>query len=171
MLQIREVKEVFEATIRYLEAERIEIMQQLAPLQARLREVQGTQATLLKRVNLDTALQPPTPIRPTSQKYARISVRWAILDLLNDSDGMTTAEISEALMAGGIQTRANNFTNNVSAVLTSTMQKDHQEVEQLSDGSGKWKLTLTGVSAISYLRSTEKFQRACGSRPLEARKV
>ncbi len=158
-----EVKAVFEATIRYLEAERLEIMQQLAPLQERLREIQRTQAVLLKRISPRTASTDSatsTLIRPQSQRYSSISVRWGILDLLNESAGMTTSEIADALTAGGIRTRAANFANNVSSVLTSTMQRDHNEVQQLPDG--RWKLTQVGESAIRYLQSTEKFQRAVG---------
>lgn len=164
MSQVNESKAALEAAYRVYETERLDIMQQLAPLQARLREVQNTQASLLKRIGPDAPSQSATPRRPQNLKYAKLSVRWAILDLLNDSDGMTTAEISEALQAGGIQTRATNFANNVSSVLTTTMLKDHQEVEQLSDGTGRWKLTSVGSSAIKYLRTTEKFQRACGAK-------
>jgi hypothetical protein len=164
MPQINESRAALEAAYRVYEAERVEILQQLAPLQARLREVQNTQSSLQRRINPDTPSHATTSRRPLSFKYAKLSVRWAILDLLNDSDGMTTSEISEALQAGGIQTRATNFANNVSSVLTTTMQKDHKEVEQLSDGSARWKLTPVGVSAITYLQGTDKFQRACGGR-------
>jgi hypothetical protein len=158
---VNEAKEAFEATIRFLEAERVDIMRQLGPLQVRLREVQSTQTVLLKRIVPDAPSQLKAPLRPTSQKYARISVRWAILDLLNESDGMSTSEITEALTAGGIQTRALNFANNVSAVLSTTMQKGHNEVESLPDG--RWKLTANGVSAIAHIRMTDKFRRGCGS--------
>jgi hypothetical protein len=169
-LDSKQVKTVFEATIRYLEEERIDIMRQLAPLQERLREVQRTQAILLKRISPEAAAKSEATttttssfaslIRHKSQRYAYISVRWAILDLLNGSEGMSTAEIAEALTAGGIRTRAANFANNVSSVLTSTMQRDHGEVEALPDS--KWKLTQVGLSAIRYLQTTEKFQRAIG---------
>src|SRR5580700_6403413 len=103
MPPISESKAALEAAYRVYEAERLDIIQQLAPLQARLREVQNTQASLQKRIIPDPSSQLATPRRPQNLKYAKLSVRWAILDLLNDSDGMTTAEISEALQAGGIQ--------------------------------------------------------------------
>jgi hypothetical protein len=135
-------------------------MREIVPLQIRLKEVQATQANLLKRIDPDNSSQQTTSSR--SQKYARMSVRWAILDLLNESPGgMSTAEITEALKAGGIQTEATNFSNNVSAVLSSTMKTSKSEVESLPDG--KWKLTPKGEGAIAHIHSTPRFIRACGS--------
>jgi hypothetical protein len=152
-------KVAYGSAYQHLEAERQEIMRDLAPLNARLKEVLGIQASLLKRINSETSPQSTTPSRP-NQKYARISVRWAILDLLNQSpDGMSTAEIAEALKAGGVQTEAANFANNVSAVLTTTM-KAKQEILPLPDG--RWKLSLIGESAIAHIQTTTKFLRACG---------
>ena len=87
-----------------------------------------------------------------------MSVRWAILDLLAESEAKTTAEIAEALIAAGVQTRAANFANNVSAVLSSTMKEGHDEVQQLPDG--KWQLTENGRSAIEHIRTTPRFQGA-----------
>jgi len=162
MPQAGDSKAVLEAAFQVFEAERLDIMQQLGPLQARLREVQGTQANLLKRISPDAPSHSTTPHRPLHQKYAKFGVRWAILDLLNNSpEGMSTSEIAEALTAGGIQTEAANFANNVSAVLSTTMKMSRKEVESLSDG--KWKLTPIGVSAIHHIQSTEKFERACAS--------
>lgn len=159
MPQVADSKVAYEAAYRHLEEERLEIMRTLAPLNARLKEVLGAQATLQKRINSDAATNHSNSSRP-DQRYARISVRWAILDLLNESpDGMSTAEIAEALKAGGVQTEAANFANNVSAVLTTTM-KSKQEVVSLPDG--KWKLSPNGESAIAHIRTTGKFLRACG---------
>lgn len=159
MPQAGETRAAYEAAYRHLEDERLEIMRVLAPLQARLKEVLGTQASLRKRINSDATTSSPNPSRP-NQRYARISVRWAILDLLSTSpNGMSTSEIAEALIAGGVQTEAANFANNVSAVLTTTM-KPKQEIAPLPDG--KWKLSPTGESAIAHIRTTDKFVRACG---------
>lgn len=74
---------------------------------------------------------------------------------------MNTSEIAEALKAAGVQTRATNFANNVSAVLSTTMKEKHSEVEQLPDG--RWQLTETGVNAIEYIRTTPRFRRALAS--------
>lgn len=70
---------------------------------------------------------------------------------------MSTAEIAERLKAGGVQTKAANFANNVSAVLSTTMKEQHKEVQQLPDGT--WELTDNGESAIEHIRTTPKFRR------------
>jgi len=75
---------------------------------------------------------------------------------------MTTAEIAESLKAGGIETRATDFANNVSAVLSTSMKGNHGEVKQLSDG--KWELTESGKSAIDHIRNLAKFRSATRGR-------
>ena len=155
-----ELKASFEAVLRALEAERDEAQQQVASLQSRLKELHNSISTLSKRVNPDA----PTPTPPSltlprqpSRHYAFLSVRWAILDLLAESEPKTTAEIADALIAAGVQTKAANFANNVSAVLSTTMKEQHKEVQQLEDG--RWELTKDGRSAIEHIRTTPKFQR------------
>jgi len=167
-----ELRANYEAVLRDLEADRANVQQEIASLGARMRELQASIYTLSRKVNPDSdpTLSHPTPtLRSPGHNYANISVRWAILDLLHDSEGMTTSEIAEALRAGGVQTKAANFVNNVSAVLTTTMQKSHKEVEQASEG--KWRLTETGVSAIEYIRTTDKFRRGCTARTAFIHKV
>ncbi|HZR65390.1 MAG TPA: hypothetical protein VFA85_09600 [Terriglobales bacterium] len=146
-----ELKTSYELVLRDLETERQQVQDQLGSLQNRLKELHNSISTLSKRINPDA---PPsqtfTPSHPPNQKYANMSVRWAILHLLNDSKPRTTAEIAEALLAGGIETKAANFANNVSAVLTTTMKEaPHNEVQQLQDG--KWELTENGESAIEHI--------------------
>jgi len=154
-----ELKASYEAVMRDLESEKQQVHQQLAPLQARLKELHNSILTLSKKISPDTPLlRTPTPIRPSSVKYANISVRWAILDLLNDTGPMNTAEVAEALVDRGVQSRAANFANNVSAVLSTTMREKHGEVEQLD---GKWQLNENGKNAIAHIKTTPKFRRAC----------
>jgi hypothetical protein len=152
-----DLKSNYDAVLVDLEGQCTQIHQQLVPLQTRLKELHHAIATL-KSINPDAH---PSVIsaRPINQKYANISVRWAILDLLADSEPMSSSEIADALMASGVQTKAVNFANNVSAVLTTSM-KGHQEVEQLPDG--KWRLTPNGISAIEHIRTMPKFLRGCG---------
>lgn len=156
-----ELKASYEAVLHDLEVERQQVQQHVGALQSRLKELHNSISTLSKRIDPDAPppLRPLTPTRPPSQKYAHISVRWAILDLLNDSPAMATSEIAETLKSAGVQTRAANFANNVSAVLSTTM-KEHNEVQQLSDG--KWELTENGKQAIAHIRTTPKFRRDCG---------
>jgi hypothetical protein len=160
-----ELKTNYEAVLRDLEADRLNVQQQLTSLGARMRELQSSILTLSRKINPDADSAQPNlfaTIRPLNPSYAYISVRWAILDLLHDSEGMTTSEIAEALKASGVQTKAANFVNNVSSVLTTTMQKGHKEVEQSTEG--KWSLTQVGVSAIEYIRTTPKFHADCTAR-------
>lgn len=82
------------------------------------------------------ALSVPTEDAPANRCYAGMSVRWAILNLLCEHASgrpMGTAEISAALRAGGITSNAQNFTSNVSAVL-SGMVNQRREIEQADNG-------------------------------------
>jgi len=155
-----ELKASYEIVLQDLESERQQVQGQLGPLQARLKELHHSIRTLSDKLYPDTPFlfRSPTPIRPPSLKYASISVRWAILDLLSGTPPMTTAEIAEMLKTKGVRTKATNFVNNVSSVLSTTM-KEHAEVQQLTDG--KWQLSDTGKSAIDHIRTTPRFQRGC----------
>lgn len=155
-----ELKASYDAVLRDLQSEHSDIQQQIVPLQARLKEIHNSIATLAKRINPDAPSNLITSLpRPAQLKYANMSVRWAILDLLNDSQkAMTTPEIADALKAAGIPTQAANFANNVSAVLSTTMKERHHEVDQLPTGA--WQLTERGRDAIAHIRTTPKFKRA-----------
>jgi hypothetical protein len=160
-----ELKSSYERVLKDLETERESVYQQVSGLQRQLRELDNNISSLYRRVGI----APPVPNgpRPSSkpqqradQKYALISVRWAILDLLNDAPApMATADIAEALKTAGVKTRAANFTNNVSAVLSTTMREKGMEEVQLVDG--KWTLTDRGRSAIVHIRSSPKFLESC----------
>jgi hypothetical protein len=71
---------------------------------------------------------------------------------------MATADIAEALRDAGVVTKATNFTNNISAVLSSTM-KGKDEVTQRTDGL--WELTERDRNAISHIRDSAEFRRRC----------
>jgi hypothetical protein len=151
-----DVKASYGVVLNDLELERDEALQQMSALQIRLKELNHSIALLSKRINPDAPSSVSSiPSTAPSKRYSTMSTRWAILDLLAQSQPKTTAEIAEALIAGGIQTRAAHFANNVSAVLSTTMKEQHKEVRQLSDG--RWELNETGKSAIEYIRTTPKF--------------
>ena len=135
-------------------------MKQAAFWQTRIKELNNSIQTIVRTLNPDTASFQSTPLRSSGLKYEFMSVRWAILDHLHDSGPKTTAEIAEALKAAGIRSKATNFVNNVSSVLTTTM-KMHDEVQQLPDS--RWELTENGINAIEHIRNTPKFRRSCGS--------
>lgn len=102
-------------------------------------------------------IQMPTP---PAQRYALISVHWAILHILSEAKlPMTTAEIADALTKGGVKTRAANFTNNVSAVLSTNMRPRGEEEVEVIDG--RWSLTETGRNKIAFIVSSSKFRRVC----------
>lgn len=163
-----DLKSSYDAVLRDLEAERDERIKQVAEHQGRIRELNVSISTLYKRLNTDNTPSATSGeailSHPANQKYASLSVRWAILDMMANSEPKSTAEIADALINLGVQTKAANFANNVSAVLSTTMKEHHNEVEQLPDG--KWCLTENGRSAIEHIRTTSRFQSALrGPRP------
>ncbi|MGD0161816.1 MAG: hypothetical protein ABSB39_05045 [Candidatus Sulfotelmatobacter sp.] len=166
-----ELRAAFEAVLRQYESEYGGVQNQVSAGQARLKELHNSISTLQKSLNPEASSPTPpipaTPSRQSSRKYAFTSVRWAILDLLAESEPKTTAEIAEDLIAAGVQTKAANFANNVSAVLSTTLKEQHGEVEQLPDG--KWRLTDNGKSAIEHIRTTPKFREAMRGRRSFAR--
>ena len=92
----------------------------------------------------------PTPASVRAGKYAGMSVRWAILNLLNEdaTRPMSTGEIAEALQQGGITSTSRNFSANVSAVL-SNMNNERGEVTSTENG---WTIAPTGRSAWAHIR-------------------
>ena len=148
-----------DAVLQLLEAEKDQVQKQVAAGQARLQEINASIGTV-KSLNSSAPPLQSFSSRPPHLKYATISVRWAILDLLHDSGAMFSAAIADALKAAGVRTRAANFVNNVSSVLSTTM-KEHDEVQLLPDG--RWELTENGIKAIEHIRTTVKFRRGCGT--------
>jgi NurA-like 5'-3' nuclease len=158
-----ELKNHYDAVLRDLQSERTRVHSELGNLQRKIKELDFNIATLARRVDPTVVQQSFQNLSPET-KYAHISVRWAILDLLHDASGpMATADIADALKKAGVKTRAANFTNNVSAVLSTTMKGD----EEVEVADGKWKLTEKGWSAIRHIRSSPKFRRSCPWADLE----
>lgn len=159
-----ELKAAYELVLKDLESEKTQVRTEVAALQRRLRELDQSVTTHRRKLGLQpetsfAVVQGTLPL-PLDQKYAFISVHWAILHLLSEASGpMTTAEIADALMKAGVKTRAANFVNNVSAVLSANMRpKGEEEVELLE---GKWRLTEVGRSKIAFIVASPKFRRSC----------
>lgn len=146
-----DLKASYEAVLQDLDSQRADVQHQVGELQKRLHDLNHSIGTISRHLSPETPSSPLLISRPASSKYANSSVRWAVLDLLSDSEPKTTAEIADALLTGGIPTKAANFANNVSAVLTTTMKETRKDVEQLPDG--KWRLTESGHATIEYIRS------------------
>jgi hypothetical protein len=92
---------------------------------------------------------------PTNRCYAGMSVRWAILNLLCEhaSGSLGTAEIAAALRGGGITSSAQNFTSNVSAVL-SGMVNQRREIEQADNG---FRITEQGRAVWDGIKHTPQW--------------
>src|SRR5712692_8760699 len=110
-----DLKTHYEAVLKDLENERGEVRRELAELHSKLRELDYSIASLSRRIGLTPT---PTVARPAlatttahglGQKYAKISVRWAILHLLSENTPMVTSDIADVLKENGVTTRAANF--------------------------------------------------------------
>lgn len=91
-------------------------------------------------------------------KYAGMSVRWGILELLTeDATGpMTTGQIADALRAGGTKSDGKNFASNVSAIL-SDMNRVRGEVESGPEG---FTITASGRNAWIHIKPSRDAKRA-----------
>lgn len=98
----------------------------------------------------------PTTCVVNAGKYAGMSVRWAILNLLSeDATGpMSTGEIADALRHGGITSAGRNFSANVSAVL-SDMNNKRGEVISRNDG---WGISPSGKQAWAHISAKRSAQ-------------
>jgi len=158
----QEQRASLEIARQILESQRQQTQEQISRLNSDIREFNTSIDRITKTLEPDPTSAPPTSTRPTSDKYAFMSVRWAILDLLSSSKPMNTAEIADALSASGVRTKAANFANNVSAVLSTNMKEQHDEVRQLP--GGLWELTENGKRAIEHIRVTSKFRASTRGR-------
>ncbi len=150
-----DIKTHLQAVLDHYTQIRDQTHSQVSELQAKLKEQQNTIASLARELYGSNV--PPSVRLIGSLKYANISVRWAILDVL-ESGPLATADVADILKREGVTTRAANFTNNVSAVLSTTM-KGADEVRQTPDG--KWELTEKGQNAIFHIRLSPKFKKSC----------
>ncbi len=93
--------------------------------------------------------------------FAGISVRWAILFLLAEkaTEPMTTGQIAEALLTGGIITKGANFNANVSAVI-SNMARDRGEVVGTD---GHYEITAIGRESWTGIKASPQMQGRIGS--------
>jgi hypothetical protein len=152
-----ELKMVYGPALDDLQMRRKNTYAQVSELQRQLRELDNLIAGISRIISPTNSVAATSP---DVRKYANISVRWAILDLLSTAAApMATADIAEALRNEGVVTKATNFTNNISAVVSSTMKGVKGEVAQTSDG--KWELTDRGRNSIVHIRTSTEFRRRC----------
>jgi hypothetical protein len=159
-----ELRTSYEHVLKDLEEKRVVVQAELAVRQKRLRDLHEKIAGLYREIGVLVPSPALTerrvvPFQP-EQKYAMISVHWAILHLLSEAkQPMTTAEIAEALAAAGVKTKAANFVNNVSSMLSTTLRPKGEEEVEASDG--RWRLTETGRNKTAFIVASSKFRLAC----------
>ena len=148
-----ELKKNYEEVLTDLHTRRSEQARVLA-------EIDQTIASIAKLIQPEMApssseaLPFPPPVARMSpmhqSRFGDMSVRWGILWLLNEASlPMSVGEIAEALRAGGVITKATNFSNNVSAVL-SDMKAVRREVE-VDSSDGRWRISTNGRSVWSHI--------------------
>ena len=148
-------------TLNDLELRRAKCIEELNRSREELTRIEaaitGLRAAMELNVNVKPVSEAPTRIaRPSDgrQRYASMSVRWAILKLLAEwgplEGAMKSAEISEALLGGGNE-KASKAT--VSAVI-SDMVNQRKELEQADDG---YQLTLSGKHAWHAIKLNAKY--------------
>jgi hypothetical protein len=134
-----------------------DLMKQRDLLQFKVREI-DTAVAALRRLMPIEEVPAPRDVQLTMDiatgKYADMSVRWSILNLLaEDALGpMGTAQIANALEIGGITTKGKNFSANVSAVL-SDMGKVRGEVTSTPNG---WAITPTGRESWIHAKAARE---------------
>jgi len=152
----------YDLVLKDLESKRLRCADELKMLDqliSNLRSFVIRTATVSPHPDATPSSQSPVPVpnghTPTNRCYAGMSVRWAILNLLCEhaSGAMGTAEIAAALRDGGITSSAQNFTSNVSAVL-SGMVNQRREIEQADNG---FQITEQGRTVWDGIKHTPQW--------------
>lgn len=152
------LKTQYEAVLRDIEGRVASTQKNVAELQKQLRDLNQTAENILKLIREDTGGQQILLLPdPASQRYAHMSVRWAILCLLTETNqALSVQDIADKLIQGGIETMATNFANNVSSVLSQMKARPNPEVEVVD---GKWAISETGRSAWNHIRNKQLSKR------------
>jgi hypothetical protein len=116
------------------------------------------EAIAAKPMNL---FSPPSPSAvPERLKYAGMSVRWAILNLMADGgvDQLGTTNMAAALLAGGVRSNGQNFNANVSAVVSEM----HRQKNELAPGDtdGTYRITPHGREVWESIKHTAQYRFA-----------
>lgn len=137
------------AVYEFLDKKRLQLKREYEEAETTLN---GIRKEISKLRDIHPTLFPDSD-RPERRIYQNISMRWAILWFLNEEAAgpVVTAQVVEALRAGGIAERA-NFSSIVSAILSQMSGKG--EVAKQDSG---FVLTSNGVSAWEAIRRSEKF--------------
>jgi hypothetical protein len=137
-----------------------DLMKQRNELQFKIGEIDSA-VTALRRLMPNEEISVPKdnqqalPMVETG-RYTGMSTRWGILQLLSEdaSGPMSTGQIADALVAGGMTSNARSFAGNVSAVL-SGMNHEKGEVTAGNDG---WIISDKGKSAWIHIKASRERQ-------------
>ncbi len=164
----------YQAVLRDLELRRSRCKQELDELDS---TIGGIKKLLSNQASLFVASPAPSPaanipfravaiaraaeVRIDHSRFTGLSVRWAILKLLaeNADSHPTAAEIAQALVDGGMNSKGKDFGSNVSAVL-SDMKNKRSEV---ANSAGTWALTVTGRQAWDAIKATPQYRERISS--------
>ena len=139
-----------------------DLEQRISRSEQEIRGYKDTLSQIRKLASAQANLFAPAPasgvpaVAVSSSRYAGMSVRWAILCLLGEdhTGPLATAQVADILTQGGMTTKGESFTSNVSAVL-SVMRRDRNEIEQVEGG---YQLTANGQAAWHAVKLTPQYQ-------------
>jgi hypothetical protein len=167
---------LYQQTLNDLELRRAKCIEDLNKSREDLNKLEAaiTGLRAAMDINLNVNIEPGENVavhiaKPSDheQRYANMSVRWAILKLLAEGGGligrpMKSAEISDELTSGG-NDKASRAT--VSAVISDMVKKrqelERQDVEQSEDGG--YQLTETGKHAWNAIKHSPKYANRASS--------
>ncbi|MEK7994252.1 MAG: hypothetical protein AAB403_10650 [Planctomycetota bacterium] len=147
-----QMKEHYAAVLRDLEVRRAQCQRELTELEQIIGGI---------RKQLSVPISVGSSLPNVAGKFANMSVRWAILNLLAEESTapMTTPAVADALRLGGISSDGKNFNSNVSAVL-STMANERKEVESTEHG---YVITQHGRQVWESIKASPKWQNRASS--------
>jgi len=150
----------YQQTIDDLELRRTRCLEEVQKIDAAITSLRATMELSLHVTPGPTAVavHPVSAVevqQEARQRYANMSVRWAILKFLyeHSAQPQRSADISDALLAGGCE-KASRPT--VSAVI-SDMSRKRNEV-MLDAESGGYKITVIGQSAWGAIAHSARYQ-------------
>jgi hypothetical protein len=149
----------YQAVLRDLELRRSRCQNELAELDQTIggiKKLLSSTASLFMATPATTAASQDRIVLPAAQKYAGMSVRWAILNLLAEDapEPMRSSEIAIKLVEGGIISRGSDFAANVSAVISDMVNK-RNEVERNDESA--YSLSDNGRLAWAAIKHSPKY--------------
>lgn len=152
----------YAAVLQDLTSKRDAISSELKQIEAAIAAVSAAIAShsegpLAKPLPFTPPITPPTPsIVPSDQKYSGMSVRWAVLNLMAEdtAEALRTSEIAEMLQAHGVRPGGQNFTSNVSAVVSDMTKKKGE----LTVEDGRYQITDHGRDVWVGIKRTPQYR-------------